>query len=102
MQSETEASVELMAVGQTSAALSLLHDVISNRRNRSAPLPVLEPIMLRLISLCVTLRRGKMAKDALYLYKNMTQNLTVATIEVRYSNAAFGAMLILGQISRPL
>lgn len=69
-------------MGQTSAALSLLHDVISNRRNRSAPLPVLEPIMLRLVSLCVTLRRGKVAKDALYLYKNMTQNLTVATIEV--------------------
>ncbi len=75
---------ELLAVGQTAAALSLLHDVISNRRNRSAPLSVLEPLMLRLLSLCVTLRKGKIAKDALYLYKNMTQNLTVSTIEVSF------------------
>ena len=39
--------------------------------------------MLLFIELCVDLRKGKMAKDGLYNYKNTSQNTNVATIEVR-------------------
>jgi len=38
--------------------------------------------MLLFIELCVDLRKGKMAKDGLYNYKNTSQNTNVATIEV--------------------
>ena len=38
--------------------------------------------MVLFIELCVDLRKGKMAKDGLYNYKNTSQNTNVATIEV--------------------
>lgn len=38
--------------------------------------------MLRFVALCVDLRKGKMAKEALYQYKNIAQNTSVGTIEV--------------------
>lgn len=40
--------------------------------------------MLLFIELCVDLKKGKMAKDGLYNYKNTSQNTNVATIEVSY------------------
>lgn len=41
--------------------------------------------MLLLVELAVELRKGKLAKDGLYQYKNMAQNTNVGTIEVRFS-----------------
>ena len=38
--------------------------------------------MLLFIELSVDLRKGKLAKDGLYQYKNMAQNTNVGTIEV--------------------
>ena len=38
--------------------------------------------MLLFIELSVDLRKGKLAKDGLYQYKNMAQNSNVGTIEV--------------------
>jgi len=38
--------------------------------------------MVLFIELCVDLRKGKMAKDGLYNYKNTSQNTNVATIEL--------------------
>jgi hypothetical protein len=38
--------------------------------------------MLRFVELCVNLRKGKMAKEGLYQFKNIAQNTNVASIEV--------------------
>lgn len=39
--------------------------------------------MLLLVELSVEQKKGKLAKDALYQYKNIAQNTNVGTIEVR-------------------
>jgi translation initiation factor 3 subunit A len=38
--------------------------------------------MLRFVELCVNLRKGKMAKEGLYQFKNIAQNTNVPSIEV--------------------
>ncbi|KAG0037533.1 eukaryotic translation initiation factor 3 subunit A [Podila clonocystis] len=73
---------ELIAVGQHSAALEALHDVIISKRSRSVALSSLEPIMLKFVELCVSLRKGKIAKEGLHQYKNISQNTSIATIEL--------------------
>lgn len=40
--------------------------------------------MILFVELCVSLRKGKPAKDGLYQYKNIAQNTNVQTIEVGY------------------
>jgi translation initiation factor 3 subunit A len=76
--------LELIAVNQANNALTLLYDVIVSKRSRTTPLPSLEPIVEKFVELCVQLRKGKLAKDALVHYKNIAQNTSVATIEVRF------------------
>jgi translation initiation factor 3 subunit A len=74
---------ELIGVGQQQAALSLLHEHVASKRTRNSPIAALEPVMLLFVELCVNLRKGKLAKDGLYQYKNTAQNTNVGTIEVR-------------------
>ncbi|KAG5458938.1 MAG: eukaryotic translation initiation factor-like protein 3 [Olpidium bornovanus] len=73
---------ELLAVGQGQAALAVLQDVVTSRRSRSAPLTLMEPIVLKFIELAVEQRKGKIAKEGLYQYRNTAQNTSVATIEL--------------------
>ncbi|KAL4904576.1 eukaryotic translation initiation factor 3 subunit A [Aspergillus multicolor] len=73
---------ELIAVGQSPAALTVLHEHVTSKRTRSSPIASLEPVMLLFVELCVDLRKGKAAKDGLYQYKNIAQNSNVGTIEV--------------------
>jgi len=73
---------ELMGVGQSNAALSLLHEHVTSKRTRNSPIVSLEPVMLLFVELCVELRKGKAAKDGLYSYKNTAQNTNIGTIEV--------------------
>lgn len=76
--------IELIAVGQNLAALQSLHEIITSKRSKSASLQSLEPIMLRFVELCVNLRKGKMAKEGLYQFKNIAQNTNVSSIEASY------------------
>merc|ERR1711939_522843 len=73
---------ELMGVGQSPAALSLLHEHITSKRSRNAPITSLEPVMILLVEQSVEQKKGKLAKDALYQYKNISQNTNVGTIEL--------------------
>lgn len=46
--------------------------------------------MILFVELCVDLRKGKLAKDGLYQYKNTAQNTNVGTIEVRRARSREG------------
>jgi translation initiation factor 3 subunit A len=72
---------ELIGVQQPQAALQLLHEHVISKRTRSSPIASLEPVMILFVELCVDLRKGKLAKDGLYQYKNTAQNTNVGTIE---------------------
>ncbi|CAO1630037.1 unnamed protein product [Jaminaea pallidilutea] len=74
-------SEELVNVGQSSAALAALGEVVTSRKFKSAPIASLEPIMMRFVELCVELRRGRTAKDGLLQYKNISQNTSPQSIE---------------------
>ena len=74
---------ELIAVDQSQAALTVLHEHVTSKRSRNSPIASLEPVMLLFVELSVELRKGKSAKDGLYQYKNIAQNTNVGTIEVR-------------------
>lgn len=63
---------ELIAVGQKSTALQVLHDVLTSKKHRTWQKP-LETLMQRYIGLCVEMRRGKFAKDGLHQYKGICQ-----------------------------
>ena len=73
---------ELIGVGQSQAALQTLHEHVVSKRTRNSPIASLEPVMIQFVELCVNLRKGKLAKDGLYQYKNTAQNTNVGTIEV--------------------
>lgn len=80
---------ELIGVNQAPAALTLLHEHITSKRSRNVPIASLEPVMVLLVEQAVEQKKGKLAKDALYQYKNIAQNTNVGTIEVcRYGSAS--------------
>lgn len=81
---------ELIGVNQAPAALTLLHEHITSKRSRNVPITSLEPVMLLLVELSVEQKKGKLAKDALYQYKNIAQNTNVGTIEVGYEWSQVG------------
>jgi translation initiation factor 3 subunit A len=97
-------SHELMGVGQSQAALVLLHEHITSKRSRNVPIQSLEPVMLLLVEQSVEQKKGKLAKDALYQYKNISQNTNVGTIEVgstaRFSVSGESADAFLSWCSR--
>ena len=73
---------ELIAVGQSAAALSTLYEHVTSKRTRNSPIAQLEPVMLQFIELCVDTRKGKLAKDGLYQFRNTCINSSVSTIEL--------------------
>ncbi|KAI1840119.1 hypothetical protein JX265_000489 [Neoarthrinium moseri] len=73
---------ELIGVGQQPAALTLLHEHVTNKRSRNVAIISLEPVMLLLVELSVEQKKGKLTKDALYSYKNIAQNTNIGTIEL--------------------
>lgn len=45
-------------------------------------MPVLEPIILKLLQLCTSLRKNRLARDALGLYKIAAQQVSIPSIEL--------------------
>lgn len=83
---------ELVAVGQSPAALQALHDVFGQRRIRQVSVSQLEPLVLRFIDLAVEQRKGRVAKDGLVQFKNIAQGAphsieTAITHFLKLSNA---------------
>ncbi|KAK3296100.1 eukaryotic translation initiation factor 3 subunit A [Chaetomium fimeti] len=78
---------ELIGVNQAPAALTLLHEHITSKRSRNVPIASLEPVMVLLVEQAVEQKKGKLAKDALYQYKNIAQNTNVGTIELKVTAA---------------
>lgn len=72
----------LISVSQPASALQTLSEFLSSRKFRTTPLAQLEPIMLKFVDLCVDLRRGRTAKEGLMQYKNVAQNINVASVEI--------------------
>lgn len=83
---QSKRAQELIGVEQQQAALQLLHEHVTSKRTRNSPIASLEPVMILFVELCVDLRKGKLAKDGLYQYKNTAQNTNVGTIEVGYES----------------
>ena len=71
---------ELQKVGQKTAAVLALHDVLTSRRHRAWN-KGLEEIVFRFIDLCVEERMGRYAKEALMQYRNTCQNVNINSLE---------------------
>lgn len=72
---------ELLKLNQPQAAFAAISEVFQSRRFKSTPLSSLEPIMDRFLELCVQLKKGRQAKDGLYLFKNVAQNTSAGHVD---------------------
>ncbi|KAL1407360.1 eukaryotic translation initiation factor 3 subunit A [Vanrija albida] len=75
---------ELLALGTTQSqaqAFEFLSEVFLSKRFKHAPIPTLEPIIIKYLDLCVSLHRKSDAREALVQYKNAAQNVNVGSIE---------------------
>jgi len=76
---------EFIEVAKPQQALDVLYDVIKSKRHRTWQ-KTHEPIMLRYLDLCVELKKSHLAKEGLYQYKNICQNVNVKSLDtvIRY------------------
>jgi translation initiation factor 3 subunit A len=71
---------ELQGINQNSAALELLHEVLSSRRHRTWS-PVYEQIMLLYLDLCLVDHKSRETKDGLHQYRNLSQSQAPGSLE---------------------
>eukprot|EP00304_Pavlova_gyrans_P006868 CAMPEP_0206048998 /NCGR_PEP_ID=MMETSP1466-20131121/25635_1 /ASSEMBLY_ACC=CAM_ASM_001126 /TAXON_ID=44452 /ORGANISM="Pavlova gyrans, Strain CCMP608" /LENGTH=224 /DNA_ID=CAMNT_0053424081 /DNA_START=35 /DNA_END=706 /DNA_ORIENTATION=+ len=71
---------ELLHVGQQQAALDSLHDVLSSKRHRTWT-PTIEQIIKKYLDICISLKKGRMAKDGLIQYRIICQQVNVGSLE---------------------
>ncbi|VDN31008.1 unnamed protein product [Gongylonema pulchrum] len=71
---------ELISVGKEQDALDTLHDTIKSKRHKQWT-KTHEAIMLKHMELCVSLRQPHKAKDALFQYKTLTQQVAIKSLE---------------------
>lgn len=71
---------EFLEVGKKEPALDSLSDVIKSKKHRTWQ-KVHEEIMEKYLTLCVDLRRGHLAKEGLYQYKLICQQVSIASLE---------------------
>lgn len=68
---------EFLEVGKKQPALDVLYDVMKSKKHRTWQ-KIHEPIMLKYLELCVDLRKSHLAKEGLYQYKNICQQVRVS------------------------
>ncbi|CED83072.1 probable eukaryotic translation initiation factor eif-3 [Phaffia rhodozyma] len=62
-------------------ALDALAEVFVSKRFKSTPITALEPVIIRFLELCVSMRKGKIAKEGLAAYRNVAQSTNVPSVE---------------------
>lgn len=70
---------EFLEVGKKQPALDVLYDVIKSKKHRTWQ-KIHEPIMLKYLELCVDLRKSHLAKEGLYQYKNICQQVCIHVV----------------------
>lgn len=73
--------VELIQVGQHQTAFQYLQETISSRRFRYYT-ESHDALIMRTLELCVEHRKNKIAKETLYSFKNISQNVSQSSLEV--------------------
>lgn len=73
-------ALELEGIHQYDAALELLQEVLSSRRNRTWSL-AFESIMIAYLDLCLKLHKSREAKDGLHQYRNMASTQAPGSLE---------------------
>ena len=78
-------SIEFVDVGTNEAALDVLYEVIKSKKHRNWQ-KIHEPILKLYLKLCVELKRSVSAKEGLYQYKLICQQVNIVSLEdvVRY------------------
>ncbi|XP_077992284.1 eukaryotic translation initiation factor 3 subunit A-like [Glandiceps talaboti] len=71
---------EFIDVGKKQPALDALYDVIKSKKHRTWQ-KIHEPIMEKYLQLCVDLRKSHIAKEGLYQYKNICQQVNIKSLE---------------------
>ncbi|XP_033886922.1 eukaryotic translation initiation factor 3 subunit A isoform X3 [Acipenser ruthenus] len=71
---------EFLEVDKKQPALDVLYDVIKSKKHRTWQ-KIHEPIMLKYLELCVDLRKSHLAKEGLYQYKNICQQVNIKSLE---------------------
>lgn len=71
---------ELLSISQPSAALALLHEILSSRRHKTWS-PTYEKIIILYLDLCLQLGRSREAKDGLHQYRNLSQSQAPGSLE---------------------
>jgi len=66
--------LELIEVGKKQRALETLLEVVKSRRHRTWT-KTHEPLMEKLLELCVDLKKSLIAKDGLHQYKTIAQTV---------------------------
>jgi len=70
---------EFIGVDKKQRALDALYDVIKSKKHRTWQ-KTHEPIMEKYLSLCVELRKSHIAKEGLYQYKNICQQVNISSL----------------------
>ena len=71
---------EFLEVGKKQPALDVLYDVMKSKKHRTWQ-KIHEPSMLKYLELCVDLRKSHLAKEGLYQYKNICQQVNIKSLE---------------------
>lgn len=71
---------EFIDVGEKQWALDALYDVIKSRKHRTWQ-KIHEPIMIKYLELCVDLKKSHVAKEGLYQYRNICQQVNIKSLE---------------------